>query len=70
MKAGAIRVEIDNSDQWQPGDVATLQNQEAKTVRHIGSLIFDTPLQQNCDAGAKIRSLLPTERIEERDVGQ
>ena len=36
-------VEISDPDRWSPGDVAILQNQEAKKVREIGSLIFDAP---------------------------
>ena len=36
VQAGAIRVEISNPDQWSPGDVAILQNQEAKKVKEIG----------------------------------
>ena len=50
-KPGAIRVEISESDQWKPGDVAILQNQEARTVRHIGSLVFACPIQNTYDDG-------------------
>ena len=57
-RAGAIRVEISDSDQWSPGDVAFIQNQEAKRVREIGSQIFDTPLQNDYEAGVEVRSLL------------
>ena len=64
-RAGAIRVEISNPDQWQPGDVAILQNQEAKTVRQLGSLIFDTPLLHDYESGIEVRTLLPIERVEE-----
>ena len=58
---GEIRVEISDPDQWSPGDVAVLRNQEAKRVREIGSLIFDTPLQHDYEAGAGVRSRLSTE---------
>ena len=40
VRAGAIRIEITNPDQWSAGDTATLRNQEAKQVRDIGSLIL------------------------------
>ena len=56
VKPGAIHVEISESDQWKPGDVAILHNQEAKTVRHIGSLVFDSPLQNGYDEGVEVRS--------------
>ena len=44
VRAGAIRVEISGPDQftWR---CRYVQNQEAKKVREIGSLIFDSPLQ-------------------------
>ena len=44
-----------------------LQNQEAKTMKHIGSLIFDSPLQNGYEEGAEVRSLFPNERIENRE---
>ena len=61
---------ISNPEHWQPGDVAIMQNQEAKTVRYIGSLIFVTPLQSDYEARVEVRSLLPTERVEEREGQQ
>ena len=60
VRAGAIRIEINNPDQWTPGEVAILRNQEAKRVRDIGSLIFDAPIQHDYEAGVEVRSLLPT----------
>ena len=44
-----------------------LRNQEARRVRDIGSLIFETPIQHDYKAGVEVRSLLPTERLEELD---
>ena len=44
-----------------------LQNQEARTVRRIGSLVFDCPLRQGCEEGVEVRSLLSTDQLEERD---
>ena len=55
-------MEISDPDQWSPGDVAILQNQEPKKIREIGSLIFDTPLQYDYEAGVEVRTLLPTEQ--------
>ena len=49
------------------GDIAVLRNQEAKRVRDIGSLIFETPIQHDYEAGVEVRSLLSTERLEEID---
>ena len=43
--SGAIRVEIEDSQRWKAGDIAILWNQEARTVRFIGSLLFDQPLR-------------------------
>ena len=62
---GPIRVEISDSDQWRAGDVAILQNQEARTVRCIGNLVFGSPLQQRYSEGTEVRTLLPSERLEE-----
>ena len=36
VRAGAIRVEISDPEQWSSGDVAILQNQEAERVRETG----------------------------------
>ena len=36
-------------------------------VRDIGSLIFETPIQHDYEAGVEVRSLLPTEQLEEID---
>ena len=45
VRAGAIRVEISDPEQWSPGHV--IQSQEAKRAREIGSLIFETPIQHD-----------------------
>ena len=37
-------------------------------MREIGSLIFETPIQHDYEAGVEVRSLLPTEQLEETDV--
>ena len=67
-KTGAIRVEISESDQRRAGDVAILRNQEkARTVRHIGSSVFGCPLRHEYEEGVEVRSLLPTEQLEERE---
>ena len=62
-----IRIDITDPEQWSAGDTAILRNQEAKKVRDIGSLIFETPIQHDYEAGTEVRSLLPTERLEEID---
>ena len=67
VRAGAIRIDISNPEQWSAGDIAVLRNQEAKKVRDIGSLIFETPIQQNYEARVEVRSLLSTEQLEEID---
>ena len=67
VRSGAIRIDITDPEQWSAGDVAVIRNQEAKKVRDIGSLIFETPIQQNYEAGVEVRSLLPTEQLEEID---
>ena len=67
VRAGAIRIDITNPEQWSAGDIAVLRNQEAKKVRDIGSLIFETPIQHNYEAGVEVRSLLSTEQLEEID---
>ena len=67
VRAGAIRIDITNPEQWSAGDTAILRNQEAKRVRDIGSLIFETPIQHGYEAGVEVRSLLSTERLEELD---
>ena len=58
-RAGAIRVEISDPEQWSSGDVAILKNQET-----LPSLIFETPIQHDYEAGAEVRSLLSTELVE------
>ena len=68
VRAGAIRVAMSGPEQWSSGDVAILQNQEAKRVREIGSLIFETPMQHDYEAGVEVRSLVSTEELEEIDV--
>ena len=65
VRAGAVQVEISDSEQWSSGDAAILQNKEAKKVREVGSLIFETPIQHHYEAGVEIRSLLSTELMEE-----
>ena len=67
VRSGAIRIDITNPQQWTAGDVAVIRNQEAKKVRDIGSLIFETPIQHDYEAGVEVRSLLPTEQLEETD---
>ena len=51
VRSGAIRIDISNPEQWSAGDTAILHNQEAKKVRDIGSLIFETPIQHDCEVG-------------------
>ena len=36
-------------------------------MRDIGSLIFETPVQHDYEARVEVRSLLPTEQLEETD---
>ena len=67
VRSGAIRIDITNPEQWAAGDVAIIRIQEAKKVRDIGSLIFETPIQHDYEAGVEVRSLLPTEQLEEID---
>ena len=67
MRAGAVRVEISDPQQWSSGDIAIRKSQEAKQVRDIGSLIFETPIQHDYEAGVEVRSLLSTELVEEID---
>ena len=67
VRSGAIRIDITNPQQWTAGDVAVIRYQEAKKVRDIGSLIFETPIQHDYEAGVEVRSLLPTEQLEETD---
>ena len=44
-----------------------IRNQEAKKVRDIGSLIFETPIQHDYEEGVEVRSLLSSEQLEEID---
>ena len=67
VRSGAIRIDITNPEQWTAGDVAVIRNQEAKKVRDIGSLTFETPIRYDYEAGVEVRSLLPTEQLEEID---
>ena len=67
VRAGAIRIDLTNPEQWSAGDTAILRNQEAKRVRDIGSLIFETPIQHDYEASIEVRSLLSTERLEDID---
>ena len=54
-------------EQWAAGDTAILRNQDAKQVRDIGSLILETPIQRDYEAGVEVRSLLSIERQEDAD---
>ena len=65
VRAGAIRMDITNPEEWAAGDVAVIRHQEAKKVRDIGSLIFETPIQHDYEEGVEVRSLLSTEQLEE-----
>ena len=67
VRAGAIRIDITNSEEWTEGDIAVIRNQEAKKVRDIGSLIFETPIQHDYEEGVEVRSLLSSEQLEEID---
>ena len=67
VRSGAIRIDITDPEQWSAGDVAVIRNQEAKKVRDIRSLIFETPIQHDYEAGVEVRSLLSTEQLEEID---
>ena len=67
IHAGAIRMNITNPEEWAAGDVAVIRNQEAKKVRDIGSLIFETPIQHDYEEGVEVRSLLSSEQLEEID---
>ena len=60
-------MEITNPEEWAAGDVAVIRNQEAKKVRDIGSLIFETPIQHDYEEGVEVRSLLSSEHLEEID---
>ena len=63
--SGLSPIDITNSEEWSAGDIAILRNQEAKKVRDIGSLIFETPIQHDYEARVEVRSLLSTEQLEE-----
>ena len=67
VRSGAIPIDITNPEHWSAGDAAILRNQEAKKVRDIGSLIFETPIQHDYEASVEVRSLLSTERLEVMD---
>ena len=67
VRAGAIRMDITNPEEWAEGDIAVIRNQEAKKVRDIGSLIFETPIQHDYEEGVEVRSLLSSEQFEEID---
>ena len=67
VRAGAIRMDITNPEEWAEGDIAVIRNQEAKRVRDIGSLIFETPIQHDYEEGVEVRSLLSSEQLEEMD---
>ena len=60
-------MDITNPEQWAEGDIAVIRNQEAKKVRDIGSLIFETPIQHDYEEGVEVRSLLSSEQLEEID---
>ena len=65
VRAGAIRMDITNSEEWAAGDIAVIRNQEAKRVRDVGSLIFETPIQHDYEEGVEVRSLLSSEQLED-----
>ena len=67
VRAGAIRMDITNPEEWAEGDIAVIRNQEAKKARDIGSLIFETPIQHDYEEGVEVRSLLSSEQLEEMD---
>ena len=67
VRSGAIRINITDPQQREAGNVAVIRDQEAKKVRDIASLIFEAPIQHDCEAGVEVRSLLPTEQLEEVD---
>ena len=67
VRAGAIRMDITNPEEWAEGDIAVICNQEAKKVRDIGSLIFETPIQHDYEEGVEVRSLLSSEQLEDMD---
>ena len=60
-------MDITNPEEWAEGDIAVIRNQEAKRVRDIGSLIFETPIQHDYEEGVEVRSLLSSEQLEEID---
>ena len=60
-------MDITNPEEWKAGDIAVIRNQEAKKVRDIGSLIFETPIQHDYEEGVEVRSLLSSEQLEEID---
>ena len=60
-------MDITNSEEWTEGDIAVIRNQEAKKVRDVGSLIFETPIQHDYEEGVEVRSLLSSEQLEEID---
>ena len=60
-------MDITNPEEWAEGDIAVIRNQEAKKVRDIGSLIFETPIQHDYEEGVEVRSLLSSEQLEEMD---
>ena len=53
VRAGAVRIDITNPEQWAAADTAILRNQEAKQVKDIGSLIFETPVQHDYEASVE-----------------
>ena len=55
---------MENSDCWSPADVALLQNQEARAVRFIGSLVLEHPPQHGYPSGKEVQILLPVEQVE------
>ena len=57
---------MSDSEQWSSSDVAILQNREAKKVREVGSLIFETPIQHDYEAGVEVRSLLSDNQLSSR----
>ena len=49
-------MDITNPDDWTEGDIAVIRNQEARKVRDVESLIFETPIQHDYEEVAKDQS--------------
>ena len=66
----AVKSDLEQFDSISPtknnGQLEIPQFCEIKKQR-VGSLIVETPIQHDYEAGVEVRSLLPTERLEEID---